>query len=74
MHIATLTLAEMRDQSTLHPVPPGVNPDLQEERERPCSFSTRELTHFLDGGEEKTEERKALEAIFLDGQDKVRKK
>ena len=64
----------MSDQSTLYPVPPGVNPDLQEERERPCSFSTVELTYFLDGGREKTEERKALEAIFLDGQDKVRKK
>ena len=52
--------------TSLHPLPPGVNPDLAEERSRPCSFSQTELTELIDGGREKTEERKRLEEIFLD--------
>ena len=53
--------------TSLHPLPPGVNPDLAEERSRPCSFSQTELTELIDGGRQKTEERKRLEQIFLDG-------
>lgn len=34
-----------------------VNPDLQRERDR-CSFNPTDLTHFLDGGPEKTEKRR----------------
>ena len=52
--------------TSLHPLPPGVNPDLAEERSRPCSFSQTELTELIDGGRQKTEERKRLEEIFLD--------
>ena len=72
--------------ASLHPLPPGVNPDLVEERARPCQFSQVELTHlidggrcemkhsklkftFFDGGRERTEERKRLEAIFLDSKE-----
>ena len=33
------------------------NPDLERERKK-CSFDPMELTHLLDGGPEKTEERK----------------
>ena len=36
--------------TSLHPLPPGVNPDLVEERARPCQFSQVELTHLIDGG------------------------
>ena len=32
----------------------------------PTRFVQRELTELIDGGKEKTEERKRLEAIFLD--------
>lgn len=35
-----------------------VNPDLLKER-RKCTFDTQELTHLLDGGADKTEERKS---------------
>lgn len=34
-----------------------VNPDLERERKK-CTFNTQELTHLLDGGPEKTAERK----------------
>jgi acyl-CoA oxidase len=34
-----------------------VNPDLAKEREK-CTFKTLELTHFLDGGVEKYNERR----------------
>lgn len=34
-----------------------INPDLLKERQK-CTFNTWELTHLLDGGKEKTEERK----------------
>lgn len=34
-----------------------VNPDLEHERKK-CTFNTVELTHLLDGGPEKTAERK----------------
>lgn len=34
-----------------------MNPDLQKER-RKCSFDPKELTYLLDGGQEKTAERK----------------
>lgn len=34
-----------------------INADLLKERQR-CTFNTLELTHLLDGGEEKTKERK----------------
>lgn len=35
------------------------NEDLQKERDK-CTFDVTELTHFLDGGPEKTKERKEL--------------
>lgn len=34
-----------------------VNPDLLKERER-CTFDPSEITYILDGGAEKTEERR----------------
>lgn len=34
-----------------------VNPDLQKERDR-CSFNVTELTNIIDGGADKTDERK----------------
>lgn len=34
-----------------------VNADLQREREK-CTFNTTELTNLIDGGADKTEERK----------------
>uniref|UniRef100_A0A1B6GE28 Acyl-coenzyme A oxidase n=1 Tax=Cuerna arida TaxID=1464854 RepID=A0A1B6GE28_9HEMI len=40
------------------------NEDIKKEREK-CTFDTVELTHFLDGGPEKTKERKELEEFFL---------
>ncbi|XP_065204921.1 probable peroxisomal acyl-coenzyme A oxidase 1 [Planococcus citri] len=40
------------------------NPDIEKERKK-CTFNTKELTFFLDKGEDKTEERKALENYFL---------
>lgn len=42
-----------------------INPDLIRERNK-CNFNTLELTHLLDGGEEKTEDRKHRENFFLD--------
>ncbi|XP_054268638.1 probable peroxisomal acyl-coenzyme A oxidase 1 isoform X2 [Macrosteles quadrilineatus] len=41
-----------------------VNEDIQREREN-CSFDVSELTNFLDGGPEKTKERKEMEDFFL---------
>lgn len=43
-----------------------INPDLINER-RSCTFNTLELTHLLDGGREKTTERKwrGIYYIFL---------
>lgn len=35
-----------------------VNPDLLKERKK-CTFDVQELTHLLDGGAEKTSERKS---------------
>lgn len=35
------------------------NPDLKKERAN-CSFNKEEITHLIDGGREKTEERKEL--------------
>lgn len=35
------------------------NPDIERERKK-CTFSTKELTIFLDKGEDKVQERKAL--------------
>lgn len=35
-----------------------INPDLVKERKK-CTFEPQELTHLLDGGVEKTEERKS---------------
>lgn len=35
------------------------NEDLQKERDK-CTFDITELTHFLDGGPEKTKERKEI--------------
>jgi hypothetical protein len=35
------------------------NPDLQEERKK-CTFNILELTFLLDGGREKTKERKLI--------------
>uniref|UniRef100_A0A8D8RJH7 Acyl-coenzyme A oxidase n=2 Tax=Cacopsylla melanoneura TaxID=428564 RepID=A0A8D8RJH7_9HEMI len=49
-------------------IPSTVNVDLASERKK-GTFNTLELTHFLDGGEEKTNERRDLENFFLsDGQ------
>lgn len=45
-----------------------INPDLQKERKK-CTFNTLELTHLLDGGEQKTQERKEREQYFLDDPD-----
>ncbi|KAF2885800.1 hypothetical protein ILUMI_20383 [Ignelater luminosus] len=42
-----------------------VNADLLKERQT-CTFNTSELTYLLDGGEEKTNERKKRESFFLD--------
>ncbi|XP_050343192.1 probable peroxisomal acyl-coenzyme A oxidase 1 [Nymphalis io] len=41
-----------------------INPDLQKERDQ-CTFDITELTHFIDGGVEKTEERKKREEMAL---------
>lgn len=42
-----------------------VNLDLIKERKK-CTFNTVELTYLLDGGEEKTNERKSREKFFLE--------
>lgn len=42
-----------------------INPDLVKERKK-CTFNTLELTHLLDGGVQKTNERKSRENFFLD--------
>ncbi|XP_023324157.1 probable peroxisomal acyl-coenzyme A oxidase 1 [Eurytemora carolleeae] len=44
--------------------PPGVNPDLAEERTN-LVFKQEELTYFLDGSKQLTEERRELENFFL---------
>ena len=41
-----------------------VHPDLQREREG-CPFSKEEIVHLLDGGREKTEQRRSIEKLFL---------
>ena len=41
-----------------------VNEDLLAERKK-CTFNVQELTHLLDGGEEKTKDRKALGNLIL---------
>lgn len=43
----------------------SMNPDLVRERQN-CTFRTSELTVYLDGGEEKTADRKSRESFFLD--------
>ncbi|KAI5753506.1 hypothetical protein M8J77_000787 [Diaphorina citri] len=45
-------------------IPSTVNVDLANERKK-CTFNPVELTYFLDGGEEKTRERRELETFFL---------
>jgi hypothetical protein len=40
-------------------IPSTVNVDLANERKK-CTFNPVELTYFLDGGEEKTRERREL--------------
>ncbi|XP_044765902.1 probable peroxisomal acyl-coenzyme A oxidase 1 [Coccinella septempunctata] len=42
-----------------------INADLQKERAK-CTFDPKELTHFLDGSELKTKERKEREQFFLE--------
>lgn len=42
-----------------------LNADLLKERQK-CTFSTLELTHLLDGGQEHTKERRERESYFLD--------
>ncbi|KAK9889088.1 hypothetical protein WA026_004361 [Henosepilachna vigintioctopunctata] len=42
-----------------------INADLLKERAK-CTFNPKELTHFLDGSEQKTLERKEREKFFLD--------
>ncbi|CAK1601683.1 unnamed protein product [Parnassius mnemosyne] len=47
--------------------PVKVNPDLQKEREK-CTFNVIELTNVIDGGPQKTEERKKREEmVFKEG-------
>ncbi|XP_038208051.1 probable peroxisomal acyl-coenzyme A oxidase 1 [Zerene cesonia] len=41
-----------------------INPDLQRERDN-CTFNVTELTNLLDGGPQKTEERKQREDVVL---------
>ncbi|CAG4983896.1 unnamed protein product [Colias eurytheme] len=41
-----------------------INPDLQRERDN-CTFNVTELTNLLDGGAQKTEERKQREDVVL---------
>ena len=41
-----------------------VHPDLERERQN-CPFSQEEITHLIDGGRDKTEERRALEEYFF---------
>lgn len=41
-----------------------INPDLLKERQK-CTFRVLELTHLLDGGPDKTEDRKQREQFFL---------
>ena len=36
-----------------------INPDIQKERDS-ASFQVEKLTHFLDGGQHKTEQRKSV--------------
>ena len=99
MYLCEFVFVDATSLASLHPLPPGVNPDLAEERARPCGFSQTELTELIDGGRcdmqwdvrnwylklidvplqwdvqnwklgrERTEERKRLEAIFLDGKE-----
>lgn len=45
-------------------IPSTVNEDLQNERKK-STFDTLELTHLLDGGAEKTKERRELGKHFL---------
>lgn len=45
------------------PAKSNVNPDLERERKK-CTFNTKELTHLLDGGVEKTAERKERGTII----------
>ncbi|XP_017768288.1 PREDICTED: probable peroxisomal acyl-coenzyme A oxidase 1 [Nicrophorus vespilloides] len=44
--------------------PVKVNPDLLRERQK-CTFNNLELTHLLDGGADKTAERREREEFFL---------
>lgn len=41
-----------------------VNEDLQKEREK-CTFNIEELTHFLDGGADKTFNRRKLGLLLI---------
>ncbi len=41
-----------------------VQPDLERERQT-CPFSQEEITHLIDGGPQKTKERRALEDYFF---------
>jgi acyl-CoA oxidase len=43
----------------------STNPDLEAERKK-CTFNTLELTHLLDGGAQRTEERHSRESFFLE--------
>ena len=42
----------------------SVHPDLEKERQN-CPFSQEEITNLMDGGREKTAERRALEEYFF---------
>lgn len=42
----------------------AVNPDLVKERSK-CTFNPTELTHLLDGGAKKTEERRSRGLYFV---------
>ncbi|XP_028031476.1 probable peroxisomal acyl-coenzyme A oxidase 1 isoform X1 [Bombyx mandarina] len=48
----------------------NVNKDLQNERNK-CSFNVRELTEFIDGGKNRTLERKHIEKLILAQKDEL---
>ncbi|KAJ2940648.1 hypothetical protein O0L34_g14755 [Tuta absoluta] len=43
-----------------------VNADLAKERQK-CNFDIKEVTYIIDGGKDKTEQRRKIESITLDG-------
>ena len=58
--MAATTLRNGREQAPRS----QVHPDLEKERKN-CPFSQEELTNLIDGGAEKTAERRSLEEYFF---------